>query len=90
MNLTLRMVFRLLPREVLLTKFGGKSEARAGHRDAHRCYLRPVSIVVLLPCLAGSTVARLQHGLVSDVEFNPVELKAVAVNIGQIITNRFY
>ena len=31
--------------------------------------LRPVSNVVLLPCLAGSTVARLQHDLVSDVEF---------------------
>ena len=40
---------------------------------------------MLLPCLAGSTVARLQHDLVSDVEFNSVELKAVAVNMGQPI-----
>ena len=34
---------------------------------------RPVSNVVLLPCYAGSTVARLQHDFVSDVEFNSVE-----------------
>ena len=42
--------------------------------------VRPISNVVLLPCLAGSTVARLQHDLVSDVAFNSVELKDVAVN----------
>ena len=46
-------------------------------------YVRPVSSVVLLPCSAGSTVGRLQHDLVSDVEFNSVELKAVAVNMRQ-------
>ena len=39
---------------------------------------RPVSNVVLLPCQAGSTAARLQHDtstacMVSDVEFNSVE-----------------
>ena len=51
--------------------------------------IRPFSNVVLLPYSAGSTVARLQHDLVSDVEFNSVGLKAVGVNMRQTITNRF-
>ena len=58
-------------------------------QQLHLTWLRPVSNVVLLSCLAGSTVARLQHDLVSDVELNSVELKAVDVNMCQTITNRF-
>lgn len=37
----------------------------------------------------GSTLARFQNDLVSELEFNSVELKTVAVNMLQIITNRF-
>ena len=39
--------------------------------------LWPVSNVVLLLYQAGSTVARRQHSLVSDVEFSSVEFIAV-------------
>ena len=40
-------------------------------------YKGPFQInVVLLPCQAGSTVARLWRGLVSDIEFNSVEFNS--------------
>ena len=47
------------------------AEGRKGHRsipDLNHVKLRPVSNIVLLLSLAGSTVVRLQYHLVSDIE----------------------
>ena len=50
--------------------------------------IRPVSNVVLLPCLAGSTVAQLQHDMVSDVEFKSCCRKHASYHFFE--KNRFY